>query len=91
MTTCAASRKWIVRQIMPSGNESRAIVHAPDIEAARVRAAQIGFDDPWSIVLDDRSALPPVVASARVYPMWWHLHIFTPRADMARFTLEKTP
>jgi transcription initiation factor TFIIIB Brf1 subunit/transcription initiation factor TFIIB len=45
----AAARRWRVIQ-----GRSSAVVVAPDIEAARRRAAQIGLKNPDSIVLHER-------------------------------------
>jgi hypothetical protein len=52
----APRRFWIVRQVMPSGNESRARINAPCIQDAIAKAAQWGFDRPDSVVLDESRA-----------------------------------
>lgn len=48
MNNASAPRRWRVVQ-----GQSVAVVVAADIEAARQRAAQIGFKNPDSIVLQE--------------------------------------
>jgi hypothetical protein len=49
------ARYWMVRQRGRNG-PATARVCAPDYAAALERAAQIGFRDPWAVVLDESRA-----------------------------------